>query len=119
MLTKNTALVVVTALLAGCADIDADALQRNLAAAYAFNQATVQPQVDALNAQSAALAAQNRAMQNMQSFGAAGVTAVWTGRQQAVTTITNQAGWACEYNYAGRTFVRAFTTTCPATVQVQ
>jgi hypothetical protein len=48
-----------------------------------------------------------------------GVTAIWTGRQQQAQTVTNQFGWTCEYNYAGRTFWRTFVGTCPGSVQVQ
>lgn len=46
-------------------------------------------------------------------------TAFWTGKQQQVQTVTYQAGWNCEYNYAGRTFWRTFVGSCPASVQVQ
>jgi hypothetical protein len=48
-----------------------------------------------------------------------GVTAIWTGKQQQAQTITNQIGWSCEYNYAGRTFWRTFVGPCPSSVQVQ
>jgi len=48
-----------------------------------------------------------------------GVSAFWTGKQQQVQTVTNQFGWTCEYNYAGRTFWRTFVGTCPSSVQVQ
>ena len=55
----------------------------------------------------------------LQPVQTAGVTAMWTGKQHQVQTVTNQFGWSCEYNYAGRTFTRVFTTTCPSSVQVQ
>lgn len=48
-----------------------------------------------------------------------GVTAYWTGKQEHVQTVTYQAGWKCEYNYAGRTFTRVFISTCPSSVQVE
>jgi hypothetical protein len=47
------------------------------------------------------------------------VTAMWTGNQRQVQTITNQFGWTCEYRYLTQTFWRTFVGTCPATVQVQ
>nr|WP_143028912.1 hypothetical protein [Massilia sp. PDC64] len=43
--------LLMLVLLSGCANFDSGAFQRNLAEAYAFNQATTQRQVDALNAQ--------------------------------------------------------------------
>lgn len=58
-------------------------------------------------------------LQTMQPLAPATVSAHWTGRQQQVQTITNQFGWNCEYNYAGRTFWRTFVGTCPSSTQVQ
>lgn len=51
-----------------------------------------------------------------QAFAA---TAIWTGRQEMVTTVTYQTAWKCEYNYAGSVFWRVFTGSCPSTVEVQ
>jgi hypothetical protein len=48
-----------------------------------------------------------------------GVTAIFTGKQQQVQTVTSQYGWNCEYNYLGRTFWRTFVGSCPSSVQVQ
>jgi hypothetical protein len=106
---------------AGCADIDVDALNRNLAQAYAFNQATTQRQVDALNAQASILSARSTAIQAVPtaSYTPSSVTATWTGRQQQVTTITNQQAIACEYTFAGQTFVRLFQSFCAPTVQAR
>ena len=50
---------------------------------------------------------------------ASGVTAMWTGNQRQVQTVTNQFGWTCEYRYAGQTFWRTFVGSCPSTIQVQ
>ena len=47
------------------------------------------------------------------------VTAFWTGKQVQAQTVTNQFGWNCEYNYAGKTFWRTFVGSCPSSVQVQ
>lgn len=53
------------------------------------------------------------------SFPQAGVTAIWTGNQKQVQTVTNQFGWTCEYNYSGQTFWRTFVSNCPSSVRVQ
>ena len=47
------------------------------------------------------------------------VTAMWTGNQRQVQTVTYQNGWNCEYRYLSQTFWRTFIGTCPATIQVQ
>lgn len=47
------------------------------------------------------------------------VTAMWTGNQRQVQTVTYQNGWSCEYRYLSQTFWRTFIGTCPATIQVQ
>lgn len=57
--------------------------------------------------------------QSAQSFAPNAVTAMWTGNQRQVQTVTNQSGWTCEYRYAGQTFWRTFIGTCPASIQVQ
>lgn len=48
-----------------------------------------------------------------------GVTAMHTGRQKSVQTITGQFGYQCEYNYLGKLFTRVFTGMCPSSVQVE
>ena len=48
-----------------------------------------------------------------------GVTAMWTGNQRQVQTVTNQFGWTCEYRYGGQTFWRTFVGSCPSSIQVQ
>lgn len=59
-------------------------------------------------------------IQPLPGLPAAGtVNAFWTGKQQQVQTVTNQAGWNCEYNYAGQTFWRTYTGFCPASIQVR
>lgn len=55
----------------------------------------------------------------IQSMQQHGVTAFFTGQQHLVQTVTNQQGWECQYNYAGKTFTRIFTGSCPSSVQVQ
>lgn len=50
---------------------------------------------------------------------ASAATAFFTGNSEMVQTVTFQAGWRCEYNYAGRTFWMVFTSFCPSTVEVQ
>lgn len=46
-------------------------------------------------------------------------TAVWTGKQEQVITVTYQIAWNCEYNYAGQTFWRVFQGSCPSSIEVQ
>jgi heme/copper-type cytochrome/quinol oxidase subunit 2 len=46
-------------------------------------------------------------------------TAIWTGRQEQVQTVTYQWAWKCEYNYLGQTFWRIFQTSCPSSIEVQ
>jgi len=46
-------------------------------------------------------------------------TAFWTGRMEQVHTVTGQIAWNCEYQYAGQTFWRVFSTSCPSTINVQ
>jgi hypothetical protein len=46
-------------------------------------------------------------------------TAVWTGRQEQVQTVTHQWAWRCEYNYNGQKFWRLFRDSCPSSIQVQ
>lgn len=55
----------------------------------------------------------------MQPIQNRGVTAMYTGRQKAVQTITGQYGNQCEYNYLGKVFTRVFTGICPSSVQVE
>ena len=45
--------------------------------------------------------------------------AVFTGRQEMVTTVTYQQAWKCEYNYAGQFFWRIYQNSCPSSVEVQ
>lgn len=53
------------------------------------------------------------------SSPAAAATAYWTGNMKQVMTVTNQVGWNCEYNYAGRTFWQVYLNSCPSSVEVQ
>lgn len=46
-------------------------------------------------------------------------TAVWTGKAEAVQTVTFQSGWRCEYQYFGRYFWFVFTSFCPSTVEIR
>lgn len=48
-----------------------------------------------------------------------GVTAVWTGRSVPAQSVTGLSLFQCEYNYAGRSFVRDFQGSCPSTIQIQ
>ena len=48
-----------------------------------------------------------------------GYIATWTGKQQIAQSVTGASGFSCEYNYAGRTFWRMFTSSCPSSIQVQ
>jgi hypothetical protein len=50
---------------------------------------------------------------------ASAATAVWTGKQEQVQTVTGQIAWRCEYDYAGQKLYFLFQTSCPATVEVQ
>ncbi len=45
-------------------------------------------------------------------------TAIWTGRQEQVQTVTYQWVWRCEYNYLGKTFWKLYQSGCPASVEV-
>ena len=38
------------------------------------------------------------------TFPAHAATAFFTGRQEMIQTVTNQMGWRCEYQYAGKYF---------------
>lgn len=53
------------------------------------------------------------------SAGANAAQAMWTGRQEMVTTVTYQQAWRCEYNYNGQVFYRIFRTSCPSSVEVE
>jgi hypothetical protein len=86
-----------------------------LAAAASFNAAQAQPTYQIV--QPAPLTQPALQQPSLQLSPA--VTAIWTGQQRQVQTVTYQMGWSCEYNYAGRTFWRTFVGTCPQTVQVQ
>lgn len=46
-------------------------------------------------------------------------TAFWTGQQQQVQTVTGTYAWNCEYNYAGQTFWKVFTGSCPPSIEIQ
>lgn len=46
-------------------------------------------------------------------------TAIFTGRQEMVQTVTYQTAWNCEYNYLGQRFWRVYTGSCPSSVEVQ
>lgn len=45
-------------------------------------------------------------------------TAIWTGRQEQVQTVTYQWVWRCEYMYAGQKFWKLFQSSCPSSVEV-
>lgn len=45
-------------------------------------------------------------------------TAVWTGRMEIVQSVTGQAVFNCQYQYAGQFFWRQFASSCPATIEV-
>ena len=47
------------------------------------------------------------------------VTAIWTGRQEQVVTVSGLIAWNCEYQFAGQTFWKVFQNFCPATVEVE
>lgn len=59
------------------------------------------------------------AFQMPSAAGIQGATAIFTGRQTQVQTVTNQFGTRCEYNYAGQVFSRVYVGSCPSSVQVQ
>ena len=42
-----------------------------------------------------------------------------TALNARLTTVTYQQAWRCEYNYAGQTFWRVFTTSCPSSIEIQ
>ena len=46
--------------------------------------------------------------------------AIWTGRQEFVTTVTYQQGVNCQYDYMGQMFWRTFVGgSCPMKVWVE
>lgn len=47
------------------------------------------------------------------------VTAIWTGKQEMVQTVTYQMAWRCEYMYAGQYFWRVFKNSCPSSIEVE
>lgn len=49
---------------------------------------------------------------------ASAATAFWTGRMEQVQSVTYQMVWNCEYMYAGNRFWRAFSGSCPSSVEV-
>jgi hypothetical protein len=49
----------------------------------------------------------------------ASVTAVWTGKQERVQTVTYQWKWKCEYQYAGRYYYFLFDNSCPSSVELE
>lgn len=55
----------------------------------------------------------------LMSTSASAATAYWTGKSHMTQSVTYQMVWNCEYNYAGRTFWRAFQGNCPNSIQVQ
>jgi hypothetical protein len=46
-------------------------------------------------------------------------TAIFTGKQRQVLTVSYKLAWECEYNYLGQFFTKLFESGCPATVTVQ
>lgn len=46
-------------------------------------------------------------------------TAIWTGRQEMVQTVTFKMAWRCEYNYNGQMIYQIFETSCPSSIEVQ
>jgi hypothetical protein len=48
-----------------------------------------------------------------------GVSAVWTGRQNQIQTVTNQQAWNCEYQYSGQSIWRVFSSSCPSAIRLQ
>lgn len=52
------------------------------------------------------------------SMEASAATAYWTGRQQMIQTYNYQSVWNCEYRYAGQTFWRTFSLSCPSNIQL-
>lgn len=53
------------------------------------------------------------------SLPALAATAVWTGKQEMVQTVTGKMVWRCEYQYAGQYFYYLFETSCPSQVEIQ
>jgi hypothetical protein len=47
------------------------------------------------------------------------VTAIWTGEQEYVTTVTGQSAWKCGYLVYGRRFYKLFRSGCPSSIQVE
>ena len=47
------------------------------------------------------------------------LTAVWTGRQTQVQTITYRFMWNCEYTFGGQKFWVIFDGSCPSSVDVK
>lgn len=101
-------------LLSGCANFDAEKFERALLAANQYNQA-IQPRPYAM----APMAYQAPVSTAYTPPAPSGPVALWTGRQEAVTTVTYKPGVNCQYNYLGQMFWRTFVGTCPATVPVQ
>jgi hypothetical protein len=53
------------------------------------------------------------------SAPAVAATAVWTGRQEQVQTVTGKSAWNCQYQYNGQYFWRIYETSCPSSIEVQ
>lgn len=47
------------------------------------------------------------------------VTAMWTGAQEPVTTVTGLSAWRCQYNANGQTVWRIFEMACPSSISVK
>lgn len=53
------------------------------------------------------------------SGSAFAASAFFTGNMSTGTSVTGRFIYNCEYNYAGNTFWRSFTTYCPSTIEIE
>lgn len=47
------------------------------------------------------------------------ITAVWTGNQVQVQTVTYKYVWKCEYMFAGQKFWKLSEGSCPNSIEVE
>ncbi len=85
--------------------------QMQLEQQRAYNQQQLEAQRAMVNRQPA--------IQAPQPFQPARLQAFWTGRMQQGQSVTGTFGFNCEYNYAGKTFWRMFSGSCPSSIDVQ
>lgn len=103
------ALVLVTALLAGCAGMGPPPPGGYYVPPYQpipFYPMSTQPVAPVQ-------------MPQYQAPQPQGYVANWTGKATPAMSVSGLSILQCEYMFAGRSFIRNFQGSCPATIQVQ